>query len=121
MGLSRVTKPSGYLYVVAGTVGGLIEKILPSVREFYIESEEFKQIIDTFTPQTFAELLGEKILGMRQHTDENYNLQPILELLDEDLCVTFQNIIQVPTRLVSELDETCEVYPKSWFSRKFRA
>lgn len=97
--LTRICKRNGYLYVVGGVYGGLLEYIYPKIREYYRKNEDFKNLIDNLHPDDFQEVASfvkEKIL---KHERKEINLEFLKDLFDEDLCITTQNILQAPVRL----------------------
>jgi len=98
--LARVTKPNGYLYTVYGLIGGLFEEaIVPAVRQYYLENNEFKEFVDNISPADFtsAQDLIDKIAEEQLGT--SLNMKSRGELFDMDLCVFIQNLIQAPVRL----------------------
>jgi SAM-dependent methyltransferase len=106
--LGRVTRPGGYLYVLLGAPGGLFEaEVLPAIRRFYRSNDEFHELIDALEPKHFAELFNIIQLGMLKHTKEPFPIssQNIATLFSNEFCTFIQNIIQVPRRIVLEMDE----------------
>lgn len=98
--LSRVLRPDGYLYTVCGIVGGLLEDaIYPAIREHYRTNENFKIFVDSVKPEDFTDALGVIEAGIAEHEGEKVNLELFKSGMDVDLCVTIQNIVQVPVRL----------------------
>lgn len=104
--LARVTKPGGYLYIILGCPGGLVEEeLLPALRGYYDRNLEFKKLIDNLTPDMFSELFKVINDGMKKNTGETFEYEKLDKLFDIDFCTSVQNIIQAPTRLIMELDE----------------
>ncbi len=92
--LARVTKPGGFLYITAPPYGGLMNKIIATIREHYIADKEFKDFIDNINIidmyKTFAFIESEMLrVEVKKATIPR-------NLFDEDLCVTIQNVIQTP-------------------------
>lgn len=103
--LARVTKPGGYLYVILGCPGGLVEKeILPAIRNYYLSNPLFKNLIDNLSTDDFVELF-KFISENSKGTISEFNEDVIKRLFDVDFCTTVQNITQVPTRWIMELSE----------------
>ena len=106
--MSRVTRPGGYLYVLLGTPGGLFEaELLPAIRRYYRDNREFRELIDNLNPTHFAELFDIIRQGMARHTKEilPLNGSQIATLFSIEFCTFIQNIVQVPKRIVLEMDE----------------
>ncbi|MEO5366360.1 MAG: class I SAM-dependent methyltransferase [Magnetococcus sp. WYHC-3] len=104
--LARVTKPGGYLYVLLGCPTGLLEEeILPAVRRYYARNKDFKQFIDTQTPETWQGILRDISATMQKHTGESFDPEAFRPLFDLDLCTFLQNVLQVPKRYIVEQDE----------------
>lgn len=98
--LARVTKDGGYLYISLGLYSGLLEEaVYPAVREYYRTNRDFARFIDTISPEAFRKVLVAMKQGLKVHSDEEWDIEPLRSLLDVDLCVTIQNVIQVPVRL----------------------
>jgi SAM-dependent methyltransferase len=101
--LARITKPGGYLYTVYGCVGGLVEDcIIPALRAYYRSNPDFRTLIDNVSPGDFAHLVRLSKEGLQRHEGATVDLDPLLALLDVDLCVYLQNIMQVPIRLACD-------------------
>lgn len=97
--LVRVANPGGYVYVTAAIDGGLIEDaIIDPVRAYYKSNATFRQFIDGVQP---AQLHGaiDFIGAALRKRGEAIDLNAVKPLIDEDLCVYFQNVCQAPTRL----------------------
>ena len=104
--LARVIKPGGHLFTVYGTVGGILEDaVVPAVRDYYNKNPDFKKLIDSISPETFSETFDFISKTMEKHTGEKPDLKFLDRLFDVDLCVTIQNVIQAPVRIIKELDE----------------
>lgn len=104
--LARVTKKGGYLYIIAGCPGGLFEEaIFPAMREYYNQNNDFKNLIDHLTPETFLEMAELVSTSMKINTGEECDPNNIKKYCDIDFCTTLQNILQVPKRLVFEMSE----------------
>ena len=105
--LARVTKRGGYLYTMLGNPGGLMEKkIFPAVREYYNENEEFKNLIDNITPETFLGLTNEINKYLGKMNNESLDGDLVGNLFDVDYCTYIQNVIQPPTRHIFYLSES---------------
>lgn len=110
--LTRVTKPSGYLYSVFGCVGGLFEDaVFPAVRKYYRGNNTFKNLIDNLSPKDFEHIIS-KIMEAHNVTDD---LRAILHLFDVDLCVFIQNAVQAPVRLIIPEDFIRKQYSENGF------
>jgi len=109
--LSRMTKKGGFLYVVTGVYGGLVEAIIPTVREYYRSNDEFKNLVDNISPGDFDKVfdfIEEKIFI---YEDEQIRIRKYFrELFDVDLCVTIQNVLQVPIRIILSPNEMLELF-----------
>jgi ubiquinone/menaquinone biosynthesis C-methylase UbiE len=106
--LSRVTRPGGYLYIVLGAPGGLWEtELLPALRRYYSANAEFKELVDTMTPESWTELFATISSNMKKHTGEEFSLPPetMARMFDIDWCTFLQNALQVPNRIILELDD----------------
>jgi len=103
--LAKLVKPGGYLYTVYGSVGGLLEDaIFPAVRAYYRENPAFKAFIDNLKPGDLHRFIDLSRQGIIEHEGVDPAFMKLLpDLLDEDLCVFFQNVIQCPVRL--KIDE----------------
>jgi SAM-dependent methyltransferase len=103
--LARLVKPGGYLYTVYGSVGGLFEgAILPAIRGHYRSNADFRDFIDGLQPEHLMHLVRLVEQGIEEHEGERIPLSALFsDMIDEDLCVFFQNVTQVPVRL--EIDE----------------
>lgn len=114
--LCRVTKPEGYLYTVFGVVGGFFEDaIVPAVRDYYRTNLEFKNLIDNIKQEDFSKVIDFISKEIKKHTEEEYDLNFLKDLLDTDLCVTIQNIIQAPVRLKIDKSFIINQYTKNNF------
>jgi ubiquinone/menaquinone biosynthesis C-methylase UbiE len=123
--LARVTVPGGYLYIILGPPGGLFEtELLPAFRRFYRSNALFRSFIDNIKPDDFVKVAQLVADGMKKHTGEVVKFDPakIKEHFDVDFCTYVQNFIQVPKRLVLELDETWaeRVYSVNGFESPLR-
>lgn len=97
--LGRVTKPGGYLFTSYLGGGGLIEtKMLDGAREFYKENKEFALLIDNIKPSIIHEMIDFAAQKAKEHGTEPFDTDYLKSLLDEDLCITFQNILQAQRR-----------------------
>lgn len=117
--LSRICKKGGYLYVVSGLQGGLIENILPAIRDYYMHNKNFKNIIDNIHPHDFKEVVDfikEKIF---KHENEKLDLSffDSKKLFDEDLCITIQNLMQAPVRLQISEEMFIKYYKNNNFDK----
>jgi SAM-dependent methyltransferase len=97
--LARVTRKGGRLYVVGGVYGGLIEHILPGIRDYYQTNSEFKLLIDSVSPETFGDLFEFINIEMSKKNQLGVNMSFIKDMFDVDFCTTLQNLIQAPVRL----------------------
>jgi len=98
--LARVTRRGGgQLYVVGGVYGGLIEFVLPSIREFYRTNPEFKSLIDNISPDDFSGLFEYINRELMSRGQTGVDLNYLAGMLDVDFCTTLQNLIQAPVRL----------------------
>lgn len=114
--LSRVTKKDGYLYTVFGTVGGLFEEaIIPAVRKYYAENEQFKQFIDNESPEKFHSIIDFIQSEHAKYENNSLNLEWLKPLLDVDFCVFLQNLIQAPVRLPVDEQFIRELYDRNNF------
>ncbi len=101
--LARVTKPGGYLYTVYGIVGGLFEgAIIPAIRKYYEENNDFQNFIDNVSPNHFHQTIDTIMKGMEHNSGELINLQFLKTLFDIDFSVFLQNVTQVPVRLTMD-------------------
>lgn len=118
--LARVTRKGGQLYVVGGVYGGLIEFVLPSIREFYRANSEFKTLIDNISPDDFSglfEFINRELISRGQTgVDLNY----LAEMLDVDFCTTLQNLIQAPVRLALSTEFFNTEFSKNGFENPRR-
>lgn len=104
--LARVTKRGGYLYVLLGCPAGLFEEeLFPAIRRYYRKNKDFKKFIDTQTPETWQKILKDIAGSMKKHTGETMPYEFFAPLFDLDFCTFAQNVIQVPERFITELDE----------------
>jgi len=97
--LARVTRKDGYLYVVGGVYGGLVEFVLPTIRQYYQSNSEFKKLIDEVSPNNFKNLFDFVNKELESRGQTGIDLSFIEEMLDVDFCTTLQNLIQAPVRL----------------------
>lgn len=111
--LSRVTKEGGHLYVVLGTVGGLVEEeLFPAFRRYYRNNVDFKEMIDSISPEVIRSILRVISEGMHRHTGEKFDYDEFARLFDWDFCAFVQNIIQAPKRFCIELN-------REWVEKQF--
>ena len=113
--LARVTRKGGQLYVVGGVYGGLIEFVLPTVREFYRTNSEFKSLIDSISPDDFSglfEFVNRELISRGQ---TGVDLEYLAEMLDVDFCTTLQNLIQAPVRLALSAEFFSSEYSQNGF------
>ena len=99
--LCRVTKKEGKLFLSFMSGGGLIETVISNaMKEYYRENKLFKEFIDDISPSD----LHEGIDFITEKMQENGSIidmtlvNQFKSLLDEDLCVSYQNTIQSETR-----------------------
>ena len=102
--LSRVTKyGGGYIYITSGGLGGVLgDAIFPAVRDYYRENEEFRRFIDSIKPEDFHCAINLIKENMEKHSGETFDINDAKILFDLDLCISLQNLIQVPVRLSIE-------------------
>lgn len=116
--LSRVTKQGGHLYVVTGVFGGLIEFILPTIREYYRTNDEFKNFVDNLSPDNFDNIFNFIEDKIYIHEDEKIKIKKyVRELFDIDLCVTIQNVLQAPTRIILSPDIMLMLFQNHGFEK----
>ena len=98
--LARVTKPGGRLYSVYGLIGGLFEDaIIPAVRKYYRDNNDFKKLIDNIAPEDFHRTIDFIMEGLATHSNDHTDLTFLKDLFDVDISVFLQNFIQAPVRL----------------------
>lgn len=111
--LARVTKKGGYIYVILGATGGLFEEeIIPALRRFYNKNNDFKDFVDTVSPEKIRKISKSISTSMQQHTNETFDYKQASKLFDWDFCAFLQNIIQVPKRHCTDMDT-------EWISQQF--
>lgn len=114
--LARVTKKNGYLYTVYGIVGGLIEEsIIPAVRKYYRENDEFKNFIDSGNPEVYDHLIKFIEAESAKHETEKIDVSFMKNFFDVDFCVFLQNLIQVPVRLKIDEEFIKNMYQQNQF------
>jgi SAM-dependent methyltransferase len=119
--LARITKRNGWLYTVFGCVGGLMEDCLvPALRNYYRDNQDFRRAIDNLEPELFHQALSLSVKGVEQFEGERVDLSAVANLLDVDLCVTIQNLIQTPIRLPIDQQMIKEMYAANGFGQPRR-
>lgn len=119
--LVRVTRPGGLLYTVFGLVGGLWEDcLLPALRDYYRRDAAFRQLVDGIAPADFHRAIDLIERGIEQHEGERLELTWMRGALDTDLCVTIQNALQAPVRLVVDEAMISRMYAEAGFSEPRR-
>ncbi len=97
--MARVTKKGGSLFTsYLCEDGGLVNVIAEAVRRFYRENKDFAKIIDNNNPEIFESLFRFIVEKTELHTGEKIDIRPLLELYDEDLWISVQNLLQCKKR-----------------------
>lgn len=100
---ARIVKPGGYLYTGYGPCQGLVQgAIFPAIRKYYSENAEFRELIDTISPQIIHRVIDKITSDAKKYTGEDLNGTFLKSLFGEDFCVFLQNFIQAPTWLSNE-------------------
>jgi len=92
--LGRVTRNHGHLFLNYLVGGGLIEtKVHDAVRNFYKESPQFAAFVGNIKPKMLHGLVDVFLAIVKQHNNEEFDATIINSLLDEDLCISIQNVV----------------------------
>ena len=116
--LCRVTRTGGYLFVSWIAFGGLIEtKICDAAREFYLENEAFRSMVDAIKPESIHALCDYSVAFLKERgtpVEESF-IEQLKTLLDEDFCISIQNTLQCKRRESYSIDLISELVCRNGF------
>lgn len=99
--------------------GGLIETVISNaMKEQYKDNDDFKEFIDNICPKDLYE--GVDFVVQKMEENGSFINKPMVNilkgLLDEDLCISYQNTIQSETRFSHSQDFIKNILKKNGFN-----
>lgn len=105
--MARVCAPGGDIYAYVGISSGIVDNyVLPAMRDAYRERAEFREFIDTLTPESLASA-SEGLIETAERNDPEIvaPMRAAIAMLTLDTITFWQNVLQVPVQQGQKLTQ----------------